>query len=70
MATRFLWRNLLSERGTPVELQVYPLARRAFDFRIDQTPEEKVATRHATQRMFEWLRRYQRLDAQNRCVPR
>ncbi len=27
----------LFERGVPVELQMYPMARRAFDFRSDQT---------------------------------
>jgi hypothetical protein len=42
--TRFyaLW-----ERGVPVEYQVYPMARRTFDFRADQSPEEKITTRHA-----------------------
>jgi carboxymethylenebutenolidase len=40
----------LYERGVPVELQVYPIARRAFDFRRDQTPEEKIAARHALER--------------------
>jgi carboxymethylenebutenolidase len=49
---------LLWERGLPVELQVYPMARRAFDFRRDQTPEEKVAARHARQRTKEWLLRW------------
>ncbi len=48
----------LWERGVPVEYQVYPMARRAFDFRQDQTPEEKIATRHARQRANEWLRRW------------
>lgn len=48
----------LWERGVPVEYQVYPMARRAFDFRADQTPEEKIATRHARQRAQEWLNRY------------
>ncbi len=57
----------LWERGVPVELQGYPLARRAFDFRPDQTPEEKIATRHARQRTQEWLQRWMKLDAQNRC---
>ncbi len=46
----------LWERGVPVEYQVYPLARRAFDFRADQTPEEKIATRHARQRAEAWLK--------------
>ena len=46
----------LWERGVPVEYQVYPMARRAFDFRADQTPEEKIATRHARQRAEAWLK--------------
>lgn len=48
----------LWERGVPIEYQVYPLARRAFDFRVDQTPEEKIATRHARQRARDWLLRW------------
>jgi carboxymethylenebutenolidase len=48
----------LWERGVPVELQMYPLARRAFDFRRDASPEEKAATKHARQRAAEWLRRW------------
>lgn len=57
----------LWERGVPVEYQVYPLARRAFDFRPDQTPEEKIATRHARQRVDKWLRFWMRLDGEGRC---
>ncbi len=57
----------LWERGVPVELQMYPMARRAFDFRPDQSPEEKVATRHAAERERAWLRRYLKVDAQGRC---
>lgn len=57
----------LWERGVPVELQGYPLARRAFDFRADQTPEEKVAARHARQRVQHWLQRWMKLEAGNRC---
>jgi carboxymethylenebutenolidase len=53
----------LWERGVPVEYQVYPMARRAFDFRADQTPEEKIAARHARQRADQWLRRWMQLDA-------
>jgi carboxymethylenebutenolidase len=49
---------MLWERGLPVELQVYPMARRAFDFRRDQTPEEKVAARHARERTKAWLLRW------------
>jgi len=48
----------LYERGVPVEIQYYPMARRAFDFRNDQTPEEKVATRHARERVAQWLARF------------
>lgn len=58
----------LWERGVPVEYQVYPLARRAFDFRADQTPEEKIATRHARQRADAWLKRWMKLDASGRCA--
>ncbi len=48
----------LWERGVPVEIQMYPLARRAFDFRRDASPEEKIATRHARQRAKDWLHRW------------
>ena len=48
----------LWERGIPVEYQVYPMARRAFDFRADQTPEEKIAMRHARQSAQRWLNRW------------
>jgi carboxymethylenebutenolidase len=34
------------------------MARRAFDFRRDQSPEEKIATRHARLRAKEWLLRW------------
>ncbi len=57
----------LWERGVPVELQGYPLARRAFDFRPDQSPEEKVATRHARLRAKEWLQRWMKLDSNGAC---
>jgi len=57
----------LWERGVPVELQMYPMARRAFDFRPDQSPEEKIAARHAGQRERAWLRQHMRLDAGGRC---
>ena len=57
----------LWERGVPVELQGYPLARRAFDFRADQSPEEKVATRHARQRVQQWLQRWMKLGADGTC---
>ncbi len=48
----------LYERGVPVELQTYPMARRAFDFRADATPEEKVAAKHARERVKGWLSRW------------
>jgi len=57
----------LYERGVPVEIQYYPLARRAFDFRNDQGPEEKIATRHARDRVKNWLRKYMKLDKDGRC---
>lgn len=57
----------LWERGVPVEYQVYPMARRAFDFRPDQTPEEKIATRHARARAQAWLMRWMKLTPQMRC---
>jgi carboxymethylenebutenolidase len=34
------------------------MARRAFDFRADQTPEEKIAMRHARQSAERWLKRW------------
>lgn len=57
----------LYERGVPVEMQYYPLARRAFDFRNDQGPEEMIATRHARERVKNWLRKYMKLDKDGRC---
>ena len=48
----------LYERGIPTQLQSYPLARRAFDFRADATPEEKIAARHARERVKDWLARW------------
>lgn len=57
----------LWERGVPVEYQVYPLARRAFDFRQDAGPEEKIAGRHARQKAREWLYRWMKLDSEGRC---
>ncbi len=58
----------LWERGVAVELQVYPLARRAFDFRADASPEEKVATRHARARAKDWLARHLKLGPGGRCA--
>ncbi|MEW5880723.1 MAG: dienelactone hydrolase family protein [Pseudomonadota bacterium] len=59
----------LYERGVPVELQMYPMARRAFDFRRDATPEERIATRHARERARDWLVRHMKLGADARCAP-
>jgi carboxymethylenebutenolidase len=50
-----------------VEYQVYPMARRAFDFRADQTPEEKIATRHARQRTEAWLKWWMKVDQAGAC---
>lgn len=58
----------LWERGVPVELQMYPMARRAFDFRPDASPAEKTATRHARARARDWLARHLKLDANGRCA--
>lgn len=57
----------LYERGVPVEYQSYPLARRAFDFRLDQSPEEQIATRHARKRAQDWLYRWMKLDKSGKC---
>jgi len=57
----------LYERGVPAEIQYYPLARRAFDFRNDQSPEEKIAARHARERVKNWLRQYMKVDKEGRC---
>jgi carboxymethylenebutenolidase len=57
----------LWERGVPVEYQVYPMARRAFDFRPDQTPEELIAKRHARERAKAWLQRWMGLGPDMRC---
>ena len=57
----------LYERGVPVEMQYYPLARRAFDFRADQSPEEKTATKHARQRVKDWLYKWMKVDAKGQC---
>ena len=57
----------LWERGVPVELQMYPMARRAFDFRRDASPEEKTATRHARARARQWLAQHLGLGADGAC---
>lgn len=58
----------LWERGVPVELQMYPMARRAFDFRRDASPEEKIATRHARLRARDWLRAHLKTTPDGRCA--
>lgn len=55
------------ERGVPVEMQYYPLARRAFDFRNDQSPEEKIAEKHARERVKLWLQKHMKLDKNGAC---
>ena len=57
----------LWERGIPTEWQEYPMARRAFDFRADQTPEEKIATKHARERAKNWLAKWMKLTPQLGC---
>lgn len=46
----------LLKRGVPVEMLMYPHARRAFDFREDQREEEKLATADAAQRAAAFIR--------------
>lgn len=60
----------LWERGVPVEMQMYPMARRAFDFRQDATPEEKIAKRHARARARDWLVQHMKLAPGARCPVR
>ena len=57
----------LWERGVPVAYQVYPMARRAFDFRHDQTPEERIAARHARERARAWLVQWMQRTPQTNC---
>ena len=40
---------------------------RAFDFRPDQTPEEKIAARHARERAKNWLMKWMKLTPEMRC---
>jgi carboxymethylenebutenolidase len=40
----------LLRRGVPVDIVMYPHARRAFDFRADQREEERLATEDAVRR--------------------
>lgn len=56
------------ERGVPVEVQYYPLSRRAFDFCNDQSPEEKIATKHARERVRDWLQKWLRVNKNGRCL--
>ena len=46
----------LLKRGVPVEMLMYPHARRAFDFRQDQREEEKLATEDAAQRAAAFIK--------------
>jgi carboxymethylenebutenolidase len=46
----------LLQRGVRTELRAYPHARRAFDFRDDSRPEEKLATQDAAR----WAARFMR----------
>lgn len=46
----------LLKRGVPVEMLMYPHARRAFDFRQDQREEEKLATIDAAKRASAFMR--------------
>jgi carboxymethylenebutenolidase len=46
----------LLQRGVPVEMLMYPHARRAFDFREDQREEEKLATEDAANRAAAFIR--------------
>jgi len=47
----------LLKRGVPVDIVMYPHARRAFDFRADQRAEEKLATEDAARRVGAFVRR-------------
>lgn len=47
---------LLLERKVHAELRVYPHARRAFDFRDDPRPEEKLATEDAARWAAQFMR--------------
>jgi len=57
----------LYERGVPLEMHYLPLARRSVDFRNDRSPEEKIATRHARDRVKGWLRNYMKVQRDVRC---
>jgi len=46
----------LMKRGVPVEMLMYPHARRAFDFRQDQREEEKLAAADAAKRAAAFIK--------------
>lgn len=46
----------LLKRGVPVDIVMYPHARRAFDFRADPREEEKLATEDAARRTAAFIR--------------
>lgn len=46
----------LLRRGVPVDIVMYPHARRAFDFRADQREEEKLATQDAARRAAAFIK--------------
>jgi carboxymethylenebutenolidase len=46
----------LLKRGVPVEILMYPHARRAFDFRQDQREEERLATVDAARRAAAFMK--------------
>ncbi|MEK6593819.1 MAG: alpha/beta fold hydrolase [Pseudomonadota bacterium] len=46
----------LLKRGVPVDIVMYPHARRAFDFRAEQREEEKLATEDAARRTAAFIR--------------
>jgi carboxymethylenebutenolidase len=46
----------LLKRGVPVDIVMYPHARRAFDFRAEQREEEKLATADAARRTAAFIR--------------
>jgi carboxymethylenebutenolidase len=46
----------LLKRGVPVDIVMYPHARRAFDFRQEQREEEKLATADAARRTADFIR--------------
>ena len=57
----------LWERGVPVEWQAYPMARSAFDFRPDQTPEENIAAHLTRERAKNGLIKWMKLTPEMQC---